>query len=198
EGLTQTGMIVGSSAYMSPEQSMGRDDLDARSDIYAVGVLLYEMLAGRPPFLGPAADVLQAHIARRPPRLATLAAVPVGVDALVPRCLAKARDDRPDTAADVWRALEAARREKPASLSAVRASPLAPGAPAREKRMVGLLTFRGALDAPSAQELARSFAGHLARADGSFAVVFDHDAGDNPPRRALLPAPSVPPPTPAP
>src|SRR5262249_31568938 len=77
-----------------------------------------------------------------------------------------------------------------APISAPTSTTAAP-APAREKRNVGMVFFRANLDAPSAQALIGGFAGSLARADGSFAAVFDHDAGDNPARRALLAANAI-------
>jgi serine/threonine protein kinase len=125
--LTLAGAVVGSAIYMSPEQAAGRAEIDERTDIYAAGVLLYEMLAGRPPFLGSAADVVAAHIARRPPRLSTLAPVPAALDALVHRCLAKRREDRPASCAELRTALAAAALDAPASppsLTGVSLSPV--------------------------------------------------------------------------
>jgi Tol biopolymer transport system component len=60
--MTETGMSVGTPHYMSPEQAMGDRDVDARSDVYALGAMLYEMLAGEPPFTGPTAQAIVAKV----------------------------------------------------------------------------------------------------------------------------------------
>ena len=105
--LTQTGMSVGTPAYMSPEQAAGDRSLDARSDIYSLGCVLFEMLAGEPPFTGPTA---QAIIAKRfsgqIPRLRRVRpSVPDGVEQAILRALAPVVADRFATAADFARAL---------------------------------------------------------------------------------------------
>ena len=107
ERLTETGLAVGTPAYMSPEQAAGERELDPRSDIYSLAIVLYEMLAGTPPFTGPTA---QAVIARRfneaPSSLRVLReTVPEVVEQAVLRALAKAPADRFQTAADFGRAL---------------------------------------------------------------------------------------------
>ena len=68
ESLTETGMAVGTPAYMSPEQATGERDLDARSDIYALGCVLYEMLAGEPPFTGPTPQAVLRRVLTEMPR----------------------------------------------------------------------------------------------------------------------------------
>ncbi|MBX3273379.1 MAG: serine/threonine protein kinase [Sandaracinaceae bacterium] len=95
EDLTQTGMLMGSPKYMAPEQIRGERELDARADLYALGVILYEMLAGRPPFVGKSQlDVLVAHV-HETPRPLTLDRPEIpGIWRVVERCLAKEPDDR--------------------------------------------------------------------------------------------------------
>ena len=97
--LTQTGTVIGTPAYMSPEQAAGDQHLDGRSDLYALGCLTYEMLAGRPPFTGPtAASVVHQHLAVAPPSVTQMrSAVPAGIDRALRRALAKTPADRFDT-----------------------------------------------------------------------------------------------------
>ncbi len=105
--LTEIGMSVGTPAYMSPEQAMGADQLDGRTDIYALGCVVFEMLAGRPPFSGPNAQAVVArHITEPVPSVrATTETVPTWVDRVVQRALAKLPDERFATAGDLARAL---------------------------------------------------------------------------------------------
>ena len=129
ERLTETGLALGTPAYMSPEQAVGTKELDGRSDLYAVGCLLYEMLAGQPPFVGSTAQQLLARHAIDPvPPLRTVrGTVPEQVERSVMRALAKVPADRFPTAADFATALAV-----PRDTAVVR--PSAP--PPRRRRLV--------------------------------------------------------------
>ena len=107
--LTATGMVVGTPAYLSPEQVTGEPS-DHRADIYALGVMLYEMLAGQPPFIGatPTA-VLMKRLAGPPEPLSTLRPdVPPMLEDLVNACLATDPNERLSDAGDIVRALTGA------------------------------------------------------------------------------------------
>ncbi len=106
--LTTVGLALGTPSYMSPEQAMGETDLDHRSDIYALGAMGYEMLAGSPPFGDrPAQAVLSAQVLEPPPDIATLRTdVPPVLGQLVMRCLAKEKQARWQSAEEIVSILE--------------------------------------------------------------------------------------------
>lgn len=107
--LTQAGTSIGTPAYMAPEQIAGDASTDHRADIYALGVMAYEMLAGTPPFTGTSAQqILTAHLTVDPAPLATHRKdVPLALESIVMRCLAKDPAVRWQTAAELQTALEA-------------------------------------------------------------------------------------------
>ncbi|WP_433932749.1 protein kinase [Sorangium cellulosum] len=104
---TEEGRILGTPGYMSPEQARGLA-VDARSDLFSLGVLLHEMVTGERPFRGPTAlDVLVATQRDEPPRPSSLrAGVPAALDALIVACLRKEPADRPPSSRAVLEALE--------------------------------------------------------------------------------------------
>ena len=109
ELLTQVGMRIGTPAYMAPEQAAADPDVDFRADLYAFGVMAYELLAGQHPFAGKRSmhALVAAHLTEQPQPLAMHtreAGVPV--TAIVMQCLAKNPRERPDSASAIVRALE--------------------------------------------------------------------------------------------
>ncbi|WP_437630523.1 protein kinase domain-containing protein [Sorangium sp. So ce854] len=174
-------LALGTAEYMAPEQSAGRADVDARADIYAMGVILYELFAGRPPFWGPRAAVLEDHRSRRPPRLSSRGAVPRAIEEVVHRCLAKDRSERFASATELRAALERALGDEAAASE--RGRPRAAGSAMR--RAAGLLFFEGAADRAVVQRRVRALGGELAHASGSrYAAVFGHEGAASPARHA--------------
>ena len=93
---TRQGALMGTPLYMSPEQCRGAGTIDHRADLYAVGVMLFELLTGRPPFVAEAAgDLIAAHMRDLPPKLSDrVSGMPPGLEAIVARLLAKLPEER--------------------------------------------------------------------------------------------------------
>ncbi len=105
-GLTNSGIVLGTADYLSPEQARG-ERLTASSDLYSLGVVMFEMLAGRPPFVGPTAvSIAMQHASTYPPPLHQFNAnVPPAVEKIVTRALEKEPEDRFLSAAEMQQAL---------------------------------------------------------------------------------------------
>jgi eukaryotic-like serine/threonine-protein kinase len=117
ERLTQTGMGVGTPGYMAPEQLAGDRHLDARSDVYALAVVGYEMVAGEPPFSGPTPQaVLAAHLSTPRPLTRVRTGVPGAVSDAIARALAPDPAERFATIADFRAALDAWRTSGPTTV----------------------------------------------------------------------------------
>jgi serine/threonine-protein kinase len=115
-GMTQTGIIMGTPDYMSPEQAMGKGDLDYRSDVYSFGVVLYEMFTGALPFRGESPiSIAMKHIQEEPkaPR-AVNPKMPLELEAIIQRAMRKPPEARyprmADFLADLYRLSKAAER----------------------------------------------------------------------------------------
>ncbi len=123
--MTETGMSLGTPHYMSPEQAMGEREITARSDVYALGAVLYEMLTGEPPFTGATAQAVVARVVTEAPRplQAQRHTIPAHVEAATLTALEKLPADRFASAADFAGAL----RNKSYATTAVVAAAAAPG-----------------------------------------------------------------------
>lgn len=127
--MTQTQAVIGTAQYLSPEQARG-ETVDARSDLYSAGCLLFELLTGRPPFIGdsPVAVAYQ-HVRELAPAPSTVASdVPEVLDRICAKALTKERDARYSTAAEFRADLEAAARGQQVSAPAIAAAALGAGA----------------------------------------------------------------------
>ncbi|MGE5688759.1 MAG: protein kinase domain-containing protein [Gemmatimonadota bacterium] len=110
ERLTESGISLGTPRYMSPEQAMAQRDVDARTDIYSLGCVLYELLTGEPPFTGPTPQaVLAKRLSEPVPHLRTGRDVPLALERAVTRALARSPADRFSTAAEFAAALRSDR-----------------------------------------------------------------------------------------
>jgi serine/threonine-protein kinase len=186
--LTGTGISVGTPEYMSPEQAAGDRELDGRSDIFSLGAVLYEMLAGEPPFTGPTAQaVIAKRLASKAPSVRiTRPSVPAALDDVLAKSLAAVPGDRYQTAEEFSTAANAAlaadasglpvvstRRRLPRAVAAVMVLALAVSAVyvrrhtsgVDEKRTLAVLPFENvgdSADAYFAEGVADDIRGKLA------------------------------------
>jgi len=129
--LTQTGLSLGTPAYMSPEQASGELDTDGRSDLYSLGCVLYEMLAGEPPFTGISAQAIIAKRFVAPiPHVRATRDVPEPVDDAVTRALARTPADRFPSAAEFAEVLRIISRDSATGMQRVTSAPAKPAAKA--------------------------------------------------------------------
>lgn len=134
-GLTNSGIVLGTADYLSPEQARG-ENLTASSDLYSLGVVMFEMLTGRPPFMGPTAvSIAMQHASTNPPAMQHInphVNIPVAVEQLVMKTLEKEPEDRFLSAHEMRQALRYCVRElyRPAPAAASLAPPVSPASPA--------------------------------------------------------------------
>ncbi|MCC6648399.1 MAG: protein kinase [Polyangiaceae bacterium] len=160
---TQAGTVFGTPRYMSPEQAQGKP-LDARSDLYALAIILFQMIAGHPPFEDEDAVLVMAkHIKSAPPKLSEVArelSIPRALDAVVDETLAKDPQKRPSTAAELSARLEAAIAgwspdvtARPQALPARKQAPISRGVIVAGAAAFGVAAFAGAYALVSAREV---------------------------------------------
>ncbi len=147
---TQSGSLMGTPPYMSPEQCRGlSDEIDHRTDIYALGIILYEMLCGAPPFVSAGwGEVVMAHLSRvpAPPRTKN-PEIPEALEAVILKALAKAREERFETMAEMRAALKKTSSVVtfPPRLTAAALT----GAGPSESKTTTLRTATGQMEAPA-------------------------------------------------
>ncbi len=199
--MTETGMSLGTPHYMSPEQAMGEREITARSDVYALGAVTYEMLTGDPPFTGSTAQAIVARVVTESPRSMTTQrhTIPPHVEAAVFQALEKLPADRFASAAEFASALAnpalapATTRARPAAVSGSRWSPLVVGGWALAAGAIGvalwgwlrpapeLPVLRYEMSLPAGEEIAENARGnHFAISPDGSRLVYVGPGQDGP------------------
>jgi len=180
------GEVIGTADSMSPEQCTPGAPVDSRSDLYAVGVLLYRSLSGAPPFEGSAEEIREAHRSRRPASLATCG-VPGEIDELILRCLAKDPAQRPASAQQLADQLKVARDWGSVFQVRPRARRPIADATGTYRQQVALLWFRSGSPVVGLHEAIRDSGGQLVQARATeYIAAYTRSASDNPIRSALV------------
>jgi tetratricopeptide (TPR) repeat protein len=185
---TAAGTVLGTAEYMAPEQCEGDSNIGPAADIYALGVILFEMITGRVPFFGNATEVRLAHRDRRPPRPTEFASISPDLEQLVLSCLAKQPSQRPRDARALKAALQDATRDggtrHPANVTSIGDG--AANAPTTQTQRMAVLCFQSERDVVLLAETVQSRGGHLTSvSNDQFVAVFGVEAGTNPVECAL-------------
>lgn len=141
--LTSSGVALGTPTYMAPEQALADPEIDHRADIYAFGVLAYEVFTGAPPFRGKSAQAtLAAHVVQAPDAIESKrSGIPQGIAAMVMKCLEKKPADRPQSASDLIPVFDAAATFTPSGQEAAVLPPPPPAPPVAAQPKRKILTW---------------------------------------------------------
>ena len=185
--VTETGIVMGTVEYMAPEQCVPGSPIDHRADLYAVGVLMHELLTGHPPFWGAPKTVRLSHQVRRPPPMELAEPYPGELEKVIMRCLAKGPEARFQTAHALQQALRQAASQEPGQArrrsrrKRVRARPTAMEMP--------VIYFRSHSPLGAIQELLSRYGCALANVSGErYVAVLTELSGESPVERASMAA----------
>ncbi len=166
--LTQTGAMLGTVAYIAPEQSLGRRNLGCAADVYSLAVIAFELLTGRLPFWGGRSTILQAHTWHKPPSPSQFAPLNKAIDDIVTKGLAKDPRNRWPGPIEFASAL---RRE--ADKVVAQTPEVKPQSKSSSRREMALLAVEGSFSQAAVTKAATSVGGQVARtSDTGFVIVF--------------------------